>query len=166
MLGAFIMIVGYSAMAPDLVPWNFTIGRGVGFPQENSAHFVNNGADFVVGGGPNVRRCSEWTAEFMWHDLPDQAEHPSRPERARRRCADLSRDTQRIVPIPSPGKLGLYAIGDGGWYHPAEVAWGSPISPRSHSPGVHGPASIDGRGALVSWNYLHSTQPDTKRLMF
>ena len=115
--GACLLLISYPGMGQDSPRWNFTMGGGVGFPEGTSAHFVNNGADFVVGGGPNLWPWLGVDAEYMWHDLPIKQ--------------NIIRDLQvpgggarvhaitlnAIVPIPTHGKMGFYIIGGGGWYH-------------------------------------------------
>lgn len=117
LLLACIGLICSPGFGQDFSLWNFTIGGGVGFPQGTSAQFVNNGANFVVGGGRNLRQWIGVDAEFMWHDLPikrnvlDQLQVPGGGARI------YAVTLNAIVPIPTPGKLGLYAIGGGGWYH-------------------------------------------------
>ena len=48
--GACLLLISYPGIGQESSRWNFTMGGGVGFPEGTSAHFVNNGADFVVGG--------------------------------------------------------------------------------------------------------------------
>src|SRR5882672_8966330 len=64
--GIFLFV----AHAQDVPRWNFNVGGGIGFPQSDTADFVNDGANFVVGGGPNLTRLLGVDGEFMWHDLP------------------------------------------------------------------------------------------------
>src|SRR5689334_21668411 len=66
----WIVLLVDSGFGQEFNRWNFTIGGGIGFPQSTSASFVNNGANFVVGAGPNLRKFLGLDAEFMWHDLP------------------------------------------------------------------------------------------------
>lgn len=112
-----MMLLSGSSFGQDVHLWNATIGGGVGFPQSTSANFANNGADFVVGGGPNLTRYLGLDAEFMWHELPIKrniVEDIGVPNaRARVYAVTLN----AIVPIPTHGKIGFYVIGGGGWYH-------------------------------------------------
>jgi hypothetical protein len=59
-----------SVQAQDESKFLFNIGGGIGFPRGDLSRFVNNGANFVVGGGHNFTKAFGVDAEFMWHDLP------------------------------------------------------------------------------------------------
>ena len=50
--------------------WNFNIGGGIGFPTGDLGTFINDGGNFVVGGGYNVNKWLSTNGEFMWQDLP------------------------------------------------------------------------------------------------
>jgi len=116
-LSACLAFIASGSFGQDLSPWNFTIGGGIGFPQSTADKFVNNGANFVIGGGPNIRRYLSLDAEFMWHDLPikqDVVRALGVPDGSAR---IYSVTMNAIVPIPTHGKMGFYAIGGGGWYH-------------------------------------------------
>ena len=97
--------------------WNATIGGGVGFPQGTSSNFANNGANFVAGGGPNVRRYLGLDAEFMWHTLPIKQNIINAFQVPNASARVYAVTLNAIVPIPTHGKMGFYAIGGGGWYH-------------------------------------------------
>ena len=50
--------------------WNFNIGGGIGFPTGDLGSFINDGGNFVVGGGYKVNKWLSTNGEFMWQDLP------------------------------------------------------------------------------------------------
>lgn len=114
---ACFVLISSALLGQGLPAWNFTIGGGVGFPQGTSAQFVNNGANFVVGGGPNFRKWLRVDAEFMWHDLPIKKNILQDLQVPGGGARTYSVTINAMVPIPTPGKIGLYAIGGGGWYY-------------------------------------------------
>lgn len=95
----------------------FNIGGGVSFPQGDLGSFVNDGANFVVGGGLNFSRFVGVDSEFMWSDLPINT--------ATRQLLGTSGATARqyawtfnpIFHVPLGHHVGAYAIGGIGWYH-------------------------------------------------
>ncbi|HXW91498.1 MAG TPA: hypothetical protein VEK33_13200 [Terriglobales bacterium] len=118
-LSVWVGLISWTAWGQNLPAWNATVGGGVGFPQSGAANFANNGATFVGGGGPNLMRFLGLDAEFMWQDLPikknliSALDVPKASARARLYAVTFN----AIVPIPTHGKVGFYAIGGGGWYH-------------------------------------------------
>lgn len=111
------MFLSRVGLAQEFSRWNATVGGGVGFPQSTSANFANNGADFVVGGGPNLRRYLGLDGEFMWHDLPIKQNVINALGVPNAQARLYSVTLNAIVPIPTHGKAGFYVIGGGGWYH-------------------------------------------------
>ena len=114
---AWVVLISHSGLGQDVPAWNCTIGGGVGFPEGTSANFVNNGANFVVGGGPNLRRWLGVDAEFMWHDLPIKQNIINDLQVPNGEARVYAVTLNAIVPIPTHGKMGFYIIGGGGWYH-------------------------------------------------
>jgi len=112
-----IVLLVDSGFGQEFNRWNFTIGGGIGFPQSTSASFVNNGANFVVGAGPNLRKFLGLDAEFMWHDLPVKRNVINALQVPDASARLYSVTFNGIVPIPTHGKVGFYLIGGGGWYH-------------------------------------------------
>ena len=94
-------------MGQEFTRWNFTIGGGVGFPQSTSASFVNDGANFVVGGGLNLRKYFGLDAEFMWHDLPVKKDVINALQVPNASARVYSVTLNGIVPIPTHGKIGF-----------------------------------------------------------
>jgi len=111
------MFLCSAMMGQGFSNWNAMVGGGIGFPQGTSANFANNGANFVVGGGPNIRRYLGLDAEFMWHDLPIKQNVINALGVPNAQARVYSVTLNAIVPIPTHGKIGFYAIGGGGWYH-------------------------------------------------
>ena len=48
----------------------FNVGGGISFPQGDLGQFINDGGNFVVGGGYNFSKHIGVDTEFMWQDLP------------------------------------------------------------------------------------------------
>ena len=97
--------------------WNFNIGGGISFPTGDLGSFINNGGNFVVGGGYNVNRWLSTNGEFMWQDLPVNTAFKNAlqtPDAAARQYA-LTFDP--VFHVPLGHRLGAYAIGGIGWYH-------------------------------------------------
>jgi Outer membrane protein beta-barrel domain len=76
----------------------FNIGGGISFPQGDLGKFVNDGGNFVVGGGYNFSKHIGVDSEFMWQDLPVNSA-------TKQSLNTLGR------------RAGAYVIGGGGWYH-------------------------------------------------
>jgi hypothetical protein len=116
-LGVGLMLVGTSSLGQNFPRWNATVGGGVGFPEGTSANFANNGANFVIGAGPNLRSYLGIDGEFMWQDLPikrgvvEQLQVPAASAR------EYALTLNAIFRVPTHGKLGFYGVGGGGWYH-------------------------------------------------
>ena len=104
-------------LAQDAPHYNFTIGGGPGFPQNDISNFVNTGGNFVVGGGLNVGKRLGFDAEFMWHDLP--------PTQAVIAATGAPDGSARLYSVTGNMMLhskeahhfGFYGIGGIGWYH-------------------------------------------------
>ncbi len=119
LLSLCFVMLGWTGRAQNFPLWNATGGGGVGFPRGAAANFANKGVNLVAGGGVNLRRFLALDAEFMRHNLPikqdliNALDVPKASASARVYAVTLN----AIVPIPTHGKLGFYAIGGGGWYH-------------------------------------------------
>jgi hypothetical protein len=68
---ALVMLA--SAHAQDSSKFLFNVGGGVGFPQGDLSSFVNDGGNFVIGGGMNFTSHIGVDTEYMWQDLPINA---------------------------------------------------------------------------------------------
>jgi hypothetical protein len=109
--------VALPCCAQETGPFNFNIGAGVGFPLGNTGKFVNDGANVVVGGGPNFGRFFGIDGEFMWQDLPIAQNVLTLTGAPSASARQYSVTGNLIFRIPTGTRLGLYAIGGGGWYH-------------------------------------------------
>jgi opacity protein-like surface antigen len=106
-----------SAHAQDEGRWLFNIGGGIGFPQGNLSSFVNNGANFVVGGGYNFTKRFGLDTEFMWHDLPVNSQTKQLLQTPGASARQYAWTFNPIFHFPLGSKFGAYAIGGIGWYH-------------------------------------------------
>lgn len=116
---AVTVVVGVlgSAQAQEYSKWLFNVGGGVGFPQGDLSSFVNNGGNFVIGGGYNFRRNFGVDSEFMWHDLPINSATKERLQTPGASARQYAWTFNPIVHFPLGEKFGAYGIGGIGWYH-------------------------------------------------
>ena len=101
----------------DYSRWLFNIGGGIGFPQGDLGSFVNNGANFVVGGGYNFDRHFGIDTEFMWHDLPINSATKQLLQTPGASARQYAWTFNPMFHFPIRSKLGAYVIGGIGWYH-------------------------------------------------
>jgi hypothetical protein len=97
--------------------FRFNIGGGISFPQGDLGSFVNDGANFVVGGGYNFTRILGVDSEFMWADLPINQATKNLLATTGASARQYAWTFNPIVQLPIGHKLGAYAIGGIGWYH-------------------------------------------------
>ena len=105
------------AHAQDYSKFLFNVGGGIGFPLGNLSNFVNDGGNFVIGGGYGFMKHIGVDTEFMWHDLPinDAAKaHLQTPGASARQ---YSWTFNPIVHAQLGDRFGVYGIGGIGWYH-------------------------------------------------
>jgi hypothetical protein len=101
----------------DYSKWLFNIGGGVGFPQGDLSSFVNDGGNFVAGGGYNFTKNFGVDTEFMWQDLPVNSQTKQLLQTPGASARQYAWTFNPIFHFPIHGKLGAYAIGGIGWYH-------------------------------------------------
>ena len=97
--------------------WSFNIGGGVGFPTGDLGKFINNGGNFVVGGGYNVNKWLGTNGEFMWQDLPVNGTTKDLLQTSGASARQYALTFDPIVHVPLGHHLGAYVIGGIGWYH-------------------------------------------------
>ncbi len=97
--------------------WDFNIGGGIGFPQGDLSNFINDGANFVVGGGYNVNSWLALNGEYMWHDLPVNSTTKQLLQTPDASARQNAVTFDPMVHFPLGHHLGAYAIGGIGWYH-------------------------------------------------
>jgi len=114
--------------------YNFNVGGGIGFPVSDTGNFVNNGANFVVGGGPNVNHVLGFSGEFMWHDLPIKNSVIRQLAVPGANARQYSVTGNVILRLPTHGEFGGYLIGGGGWYRRNEQAIAPGLVPGTVCP--------------------------------
>ncbi|MGB6193056.1 MAG: porin family protein [Terracidiphilus sp.] len=97
--------------------WDFNIGGGIGFPQGDLSNFINDGANFVVGGGYNVNKWLALNGEYMWHDLPVNSTTKQLLQTPDASARQNAVTFDPMVHFPLGHHLGAYGIGGIGWYH-------------------------------------------------
>jgi hypothetical protein len=103
-------------MSQEFPRWNFNVGGGVGFPLSDTRDFSGNGANFIVGVGPNFSRYFGINGEFMWNDLPIKRSVLNQIGIPDADARQYSVTFNGILRTPGETHLGLYIIGGGGWY--------------------------------------------------
>ena len=101
----------------DYTRFNFNIGGGVSFPQGDLGNFVNDGANFVVGGGVNFSRIFGVDSEFMWSDLPINSATKALLATPGASARQYAWTFNPILHLPLGHHVGAYVIGGIGWYH-------------------------------------------------
>ena len=134
LIAVCLEVLVFAAYAQDVPRWNFNVGGGIGFPQSNTADFVNNGANFVVGGGPNLTRLLGVDGEFMWHDLPVKQSVITQLGVPAASAREYALTINGILRLPMKGRLGIYGIGGGGWYHRSGEATAPALVPGTVCP--------------------------------
>jgi hypothetical protein len=118
----------------DFPRLNFNIGGGVGFPLSSTSDFANNGANFVIGAGPNLAHAIGINAEFMWHDLPIKRNVINQLGVPDASAREYSVTFNGILRVPTKGRFGMYGIGGGGWYHRSGEATAPALVPGTVCP--------------------------------
>jgi len=102
--------------------FNFNVGGGIGFPLSDTGNFVNNGANFVVGAGPNVNHVLGFSGEFMFHDLPVKSSVIRQLGVPGAQARQYALTGNVILRVPTHERFGAYFIVGGGWYRRTEEA--------------------------------------------
>ena len=87
LVGVILVVAGPANAKADYSKYLFNIGGGIGFPQGDLTKFVNDGGNFVVGGGINFNHYfgmdSEYIAGTICLSTPRRSNSSRRPEQAR-----------------------------------------------------------------------------------
>ncbi len=102
--------------AQDSSRFNFNIGGGISFPQSNLSNFVNDGANFVVGGGYNLNHHIALNGEFMWNDLPINSATKDFLQTPGASARQYATTFDPMVHTQIGEHFGVYGIGGIGWY--------------------------------------------------
>ena len=114
---AILLCALVPAHSQDYSKYLFNIGGGIGFPLGNLSNFVNDGGNFVVGGGYGFMKHVGVDSEFMWHDLPINDATKAHLQTPGASARQYSWTFNPIVHTQIGGRFGVYGIGGIGWYH-------------------------------------------------
>jgi opacity protein-like surface antigen len=103
--------------AQDYSKFLFNVGGGIGFPLGNLSNFVNDGGNFVIGGGYGFMKHIGVDTEFMWHDLPINDATKAHLQTPGASARQYSWTFNPIVHAQLGDRFGVYGIGGIGWYH-------------------------------------------------
>lgn len=106
-----------SAYAQDYSKFLFNVGGGIGFPQGNLSNFVNDGGNFVIGGGYGFAKHIGVDTEFMWHDLPINSQTKQALQTPGASARQYAWTFNPVVHTQIGDRFGVYGIGGIGWYH-------------------------------------------------
>jgi len=105
-----------AASAQDFNRFNFNVGGGFGAALGDVGKFTGTSYHGVAGGGMNLSRAFGFKAEYMYFNLAFKdsvkADQFVRDATGHLQSATLN----AFLNFPLQGKLGVYAIGGGGWY--------------------------------------------------
>ncbi len=114
---AILLCALVPAHSQDYSKYLFNIGGGIGFPLGNLSNFVNDGGNFVVGGGYGFMKHVGVDSEFMWHDLPINDATKAHLQTPGASARQYSWTFNPIVHTQIGDRFGVYGIGGIGWYH-------------------------------------------------
>lgn len=112
-----LVVLGSAHGQDDYSKFLFNVGGGIGFPLGDLGSFVNNGGNFVIGGGYNFTKYLGVDTEFMWHDLPINSSTKALLQTPGASARQYAWTFNPIFHFPINEKFGAYAIGGIGWYH-------------------------------------------------
>jgi predicted porin len=111
--------LGVAAAAQNLNRFNFNVGGGFGGAFGDVGKFTGTSYNGVAGGGINLSRRFGVKGEYMFYNLSFKdsvKQQQSLPDAT----GHLQSATLNLFyNVPLGGKLGVYAIGGGGWYQRA-----------------------------------------------
>ena len=142
---AILLCALVPAHAQDYSKFLFNVGGGIGFPLGNLSNFVNDGGNFVIGGGYGFMKHVGVDTEFMWHDLPINDATKAHLQTPGASARQYSWTFNPIVHTQIGDRFGVYGIGGIGWYH---------RSGETTTPGV----GVDLRSVLVVVVRVHDRQ--------
>jgi hypothetical protein len=124
-----ILLSSISLYAQEEPKWGLNVGGGVGIPVASTGDFVNNGGNFVIGGGYKFGEIIQANGEFMWQGLPPNFDNRLAVS-ALSASSDLYSLTGNLMlKMPGNRKFGGYIIGGGGWYRRKTSLSRMPIAP-------------------------------------
>ena len=114
---AILLCAVVPAHTQDYSKFLFNVGGGIGFPLSNLSNFVNDGGNFVIGGGYGFMKHVGVDTEFMWHDLPINDATKAHLQTPGASARQYSWTFNPIVHTQIGDRFGVYGIGGIGWYH-------------------------------------------------
>jgi hypothetical protein len=105
-----------AASAQDFNRFNFNVGGGFGGALGDVGKFTGTSYHGVAGGGMNLSRTFGFKAEYMYFNLGFKDSVKAQPTLSDATGHLQSATLNAFFNIPLQGKLGVYAIGGGGWY--------------------------------------------------
>jgi len=105
-----------AASAQDLNRFNFNVGGGFGGALGDVGKFTGRSYHGVAGGGMNLSRAFGFKAEYMYFNLGFKDSVKAQPTLSDATGHLQSATLNAFFNIPLQDKLGVYAIGGGGWY--------------------------------------------------
>jgi opacity protein-like surface antigen len=114
---AILLCAIVPAHTQDYSKFLFNVGGGIGFPLGNLSNFVNDGGNFVIGGGYGFMKHVGVDTEFMWHDLPINDATKAHLQTPGASARQYSWTFNPIVHAQIGDRFGVYGIGGIGWYH-------------------------------------------------
>ncbi len=114
---AILLCAVVPAHTQDYSKFLFNVGGGIGFPLGNLSNFVNDGGNFVIGGGYGFMKHVGVDTEFMWHDLPINDATKAHLQTPGASARQYSWTFNPIVHTQIGDRFGVYGIGGIGWYH-------------------------------------------------
>src|SRR4029077_19361284 len=99
-----------SAQEEGYSKYLFNIGGGISFPQGDLGSFVNDGGNFVVGGGFNFSKHIGVDSEFTWIDLPVNSATKQALGTSGAQARQYAWTFNPIVHFPIGHKAGVYVI--------------------------------------------------------
>lgn len=114
---AILLCALVPAHAQDYSKFLFNVGGGIGFPLGNLSNFVNDGGNFVIGGGYGFMKHVGVDTEFMWHDLPINDATKAHLQTPGASARQYSWTFNPVVHTQIGDRFGVYGIGGIGWYH-------------------------------------------------
>ena len=114
---AILLCALVPAHGQDYSKFLFNVGGGIGFPLGNLSNFVNDGGNFVIGGGYGFMKHVGVDTEFMWHDLPINDATKAHLQTPGASARQYSWTFNPIVHTQIGDRFGIYGIGGIGWYH-------------------------------------------------
>lgn len=114
---AILLCALVPAHGQDYSKFLFNVGGGIGFPLGNLSNFVNDGGNFVIGGGYGFMKHVGVDTEFMWHDLPINDATKAHLQTPGASARQYSWTFNPVVHTQIGDRFGVYGIGGIGWYH-------------------------------------------------